>query len=79
MTIAVSFVRDAVIKLYEEHGPKPPADLVQEILDGIESIEDDRTRCILFATAKQHITGALRDLLISARARSNRRWGVVPN
>jgi hypothetical protein len=70
---SVEFVEDPIKVLYLGN-PKPRADRVQEILNEIESIPNEKQRTILFVTAKQHLNGDLKELVIAARARANRAW-----
>ena len=76
MTIAVDFVREKIQSLYDFTN-KPRADDVQAILDDIESVADEKTRTILFVTAKQYLGNDLKDLIVASRARANRRWNTV--
>ena len=74
--MTVESVEDAIRALYVAR-KKPRADLVQEILDGIELISNEKRRTILFVTAKQHLNGDLKDLVVAARARANRAWEAL--
>jgi hypothetical protein len=74
--LSVDFVEEAIRALYRA-SDKPRADLVQEVLDGIESIPNEKVRSILFTTAKQHLQSDLKELVVSSRARANRAWGSI--
>jgi hypothetical protein len=74
--LSVEFVEEAIRALYRA-SDKPRADLVQEVLDGIEAIPSEKLRSILFVTAKQNLNGPLCDLVVASRARANRAWGSL--
>ena len=75
--LTVSYIRSVIGNLYR-NDPTPSAAVVQALLDRIEAIPDDRTRSVLYATARQHVRGGgMKDLIMESRNRAKRKHGLI--
>lgn len=60
---------------YDQQKASVPVWRVQEILDSIESIPDQRIRNCLFMVAREHLRGSVRDLIADSKRRAGRKHG----